>query len=498
MATAKTSLLSLWFKKNEGTIFTLMDTRIHGAGEQALNRIASVTPQYGRNPDGSWDLLISMQAPPGDLDTIDLSWLTEIENINDVLTLAYANRGFYMQRLIFACPPTDNRQLWQQLMHYKVIFDSGSLGAGPNLDGSDATIENTVTLKAEQFAHLKRVSLSGLTTTETDDILCIAGVGGYYDCLGGWPGSDQIMVFGCGQTAAPANLLYTLNAGGSIQEFTTDTDPFAVNSDITYVIAWVLDDQYIRVLCSRATDVGTKLEFAYQDFRFADTTWTAASWNVITIAATSNGDVCEGLKRFPGLDRIYIASANDIYVSEDQGESDPGAAVYSGAAALVNFAMDEDRNVWAFGASGTLLRELANQRDTFAARTGPNSDAVGAVAFSDDGRMFAGFGTKLYSCDDKAGSAASWTELRDFAASHKVVAIQCKNGTSQCLRVVVDDTTPGVGSVYESEDGGNTWRLIVETANAGYNQAYFKYEDYNQAVLVGDDDGSTGIIELLA
>jgi hypothetical protein len=498
MAVAKTSLVSIWMKKFEETIFDILDTRTHGAGEQALNQISSVSPQYGRNPDGTWDLLVSLESPPGDLDTVDLMWLTDLDSISEILILAYNNRGFYMQRLYFECPPTDNRQLWKQLQHYKVVFDAGTLGAGPNLDGSDATIENSVTLKAEEYAHLQKVSISGLTTASTEDIMSVCGVPGYYDCLGGWPGADQIQVYGAGQTAAPAELLYSLNGGGTIAAFTTDPTPFTVNSDITYCQAYVIDDSNIRVICSRAGDAATKVEFAYQDFSWSATSWTAASWNVITIAATSNADDCEGLKKFDGLGRIYIGAAGDIYVSTDNGETDPGAAIYTGTDALVNFEIDEDKAVWAFGASGTLLRELANARGTFAARTGPDSNAFGAVAFSNNGTMYLGSGTKIFSCQDKGGAAASWTELKDFGASHKVVAINCKNGTSQCIRVTVDDTTPGVGSIWESEDGGNTWRLLTESANAGYNQAYHYGSDYNKSVVVGDDDGTTGIIELIA
>ena len=57
---------------------------------------------------------------------------------------------------------------------------------------------------------------------------------------------------------------------------------------------------------------------------------------------------------------------------------------------------------------------------------------------------------------------------------------------SQHFRVFVDDATPGAGEVWETLDGGTSFRQITELTNTGYNAVAPSALDDNQAFIVGD------------
>lgn len=506
MAIARAALRSLYWRETNGQVaYTILDTDKYGMGDIALNQVSNLSPVFGRGPDGVFRVQISVREAPSDFDSFELMFLEDDETEVRLLQMLRDFRPIYFQRLTFSCPPVNNRALWTELEHFTIEPSGGTLGAGPNRDGSDAPVESRAPVKVTESARLYKLSLSRLTTTEAENILCVDGLSEPNDCLPGYPGQDEILVFGAeAGTGVVANALYSTNGGGTIAGYTTDPSPSAViNVGVVTALARIIDGTQFRALYGLDADPisGVKTQWAYQDFPVSNVTLTAASWNVITIAATSLGDGIEAQEWYQDIGRIYTASAGDVYLSTDDAIADPGTAIATGANAIAQFGRDEDKNVWYVAAANDIQRELANNRDTFAARTGPSGGgAFTAVAFADDGLMFAGNGTSIFLSKDKAGTTGGWVSLKDFGASHLVKNIQCKNGTSQCLRVAVDDTTPGPGEVWESEDGGNSWRQVTETAlTLGYNDAYFS-KDPNKAVIVGDADvaGPLGYIELLS
>lgn len=502
MPIAKMSLRSLWYKNvvASATTFAILDTDKSGMGDLTLNDIPTVNPVYGRQADGTFKIQIETTDPPSDFNTFDLMFLEDTEVENRLLQMLRDKRPLYVQRLTYNCPPVNLRALWKTLEHFKILPDSGTLAAGPNRDGTDGVVEDTASIKVTEAVRLYRTTLSGLTTTEAQPIECIAGIGDDIDCLSGYPGAFEILVFGAASTgAAVANALYSMNGGATIAGYTTDPSPFVdVDRDIAEAQIGIISDTQFRVVYYGGAAAAAKVIIAYQDFNFADTTLTAASWNLITIAATSNADETEAALWDQSIGRMYIAAAGDIYVSTDDIITDPGAAKFTGSNAFAQFAKDEDGNIWAVAAANDIRRELANDRDTFAARTGPSGGgAFTAIAFADDGVMFAGNGTSVFKNTDKAGSAGAWSSLKDFGASHPVIHIEFRGGVSQCPRVYVDDSTPGPGEIWESEDQGVTWRQVTETTNDGYNKVLLT-KDPNRAFVVGDDVSSLGVIELLS
>lgn len=506
MAVAKVELRSLYWREIAGVgAYALFDTNKHGMGDLTLNRVSNLSPIFGREANGTFQELTSIREAPSDFDAFEMMFLEDDESEVRLLQMLRDLRPVFLQRLTFNCPPVNNRALWKTNEFFKMEPSGGTQAASPNRDGSGGVVESRVAIKVTEQVRIYKTSLSRLTTTAAVDILSVDGIPEHNDCLPGYPGADEILVFGAEAAgAAVADGLYSMNGGGTIAAWTTDPSPgTTVNTGLVTALARIIDDTQFRVIYGIDADPlsGVKAQFAYQDFPVSNATQTAASWNVITIAATAVGDGIEAQEWYQDLGRIYTASAGDVYTSTDDGIADPGAAIATGANAIAQFGRDEDDNIWYVAAANDIQRELANNRDTFAARTGPSGGgAFTAVAFADDGLMFAGNGTSIFISNDKAGTAGGWTSLKDFGANHLVKNIQCKNGTSQMLRAVVDDTTPGPGEVWESEDGGNSWRQNTETAlTLGYNDAYFS-SDPNKAVIVGDADvaGPLGYIELLS
>lgn len=290
----------------------------------------------------------------------------------------------------------------------------------------------------------------------------------------------------------------TINGGSTIAAVTTDPTPSAGNRGIPVILLKLITETQIRIVTLNGTLSGAKATFSYGAASFGSL-GTVAAFTEITIAATSNDDACTaGL--WTDFSRLYIATdAGDIFLSTDGGESDPGAAISAGGNAINHMIEDPEGNVWAVGASNTILYEARSNQGTFAAKVGPSGGgAFYSIARADDGTIFAGNGTSIYKNTNRANTAGGWTSLKNFGSSHLVKRIHCVEGSSEVLYAVVDDTTPADTEVYRSINGGLTWTAITQLANDGYNDAYWSEVDPNLAFIVGDDESSTGVIQKLS
>lgn len=491
---------SLWWREvGIPGPFKLLEVLNTAMGEFTIAGLPAITPTFNRDADGKFVKLFESAAAPGDLSSTSILyrvWLNKRHPLYNLLV--QQQKEIYVQRLWYSCPPTDDRVLWKHLEHYRLRSTGGTKAASTDLVGSAGSQNNALNVSVLEDIESFRASLSRITITEVQSIMTIAGMSQDNDCLPGYPGRDRLLFIGAASSgAAPANALYSVTGGGTFLPFTTDPTPFAVNSNLTAVAVGFISETQIRVWWLRAGDAAVKAQLAYQDFPFNATTFTAASWNLITIAASALNDDGEALFRYRQEGRLYIAVEGDIYVSEDNGATDPGAAVYTGANVIAQI-IEHNGDIWAAAASNTILVERSTLRDVFTARTGPTGGgAFTALAFADDGTLFAGNGTSIYKSVDEAGSVTGWTSLKDFGAAHVVKSIRCKGGSSEILQVGVDDTTPGPGEIWFSEDGGSTWRMITESSNGGYNGFYYP-ADLDQTLIVGDAVTSLGWVELLS
>lgn len=409
-----------------------------------------------------------------------------------------------VQLRLHDCLSLDHAGGWDFLIHLgQGQVGDGTISAPVSRDAESARIGQSHTFNPIYDVVWIRQSITALTTTETEDLNDVAFVSepeGCDNCGNGYEGPDKIGYIACDAgAAATANILYT-NDGGSTWA-ATSADPFAADEHAGTVAVRFLNKTQLRVIVGRLTTDGSNpAEIAYADVTIgAEGTTT---WTTVDVGST-NGDVMEAIF-WPKFNRLYAAAGGDIFLSEDQGES--WTSVYTGSNTINGFARDpENDNVYAVGASNTILVEKG-ESDTFEALTGPTgSDDSGAVAIGNDGTVWLGNGTSIfYSRNSLPTAATQWTSSKSFGANHAVKEISLKGGDralggdSQLVHLMVNDGTANDGDIWMTADGGAYWEEITNKTNSGYNAAYFSPVDDNLAFIVGEDDGSTGVIHKLS
>ena len=466
----------------------------------------SVTAVYSVNRFGQPVVLFTTTDPPGGLPGMTIGHYDE----GDVSFLEKRQQEgcpIYVQIRYTKCGSLDNPKLWDAIDHNGLgIVGDITPPDGPVTPYAGAALEVTGNVQFQYGFRIVKNKLSGLTSGEAENLLDLTVVSENIcnDCGNGYPGSDKIIfISAAAGTGVAPNILVSSDGGGSFSVMTNQ--PFAADENAGFVeYDWVDTDTLRVVVGCSTTDAAALAKIAYVDVVLG--AYTAGTWtNVVSTA--SDGAIGEVVTAMKWLfnDRLYIATDGGyIYVVSDQAESWADDAVANPAVTINGFAKSPDGSVvWAFGATNTIMREV-NQNGVFVLRTGPSGGgAFTALAVANEGTIYAGNGTAIYKSINEAGNAGGWSLLKDFGASHVVKHIECvggeqaRGGDSQLLRVAVDDTTPGAGSVFESVDGGATWTEIAALANAGYNAAAGSNTDNNRLVVVGDASGGAGIIHLL-
>lgn len=443
---------------------------------------------WGTDAFGRFVPKLTFLSPPGGLNTStveedDTGTFTFLKKMYDRVGC------FPLQERWYKCGRKDG-PTWTRVLGYGKMTITQKVGsAGPSREATGASMFNSYEVSWPYTVELYEHTLSALTISEDQNINDIAFLSdlvvGCNDCFPGYS-PDEIgylaVQANAGSPGDFANVWYTTNGGGTWAA--TSTNPFAAQADILFVEAWIdtADGFSVIVVSSGASGQVKKSAF---DFGAEGT----SSWgSAVTIGSAT-------VTAFAWLfyDRIYAASAGDVYVSTDQGDTF-GAAIFTSALVLNAFAKSPSTDaVYATGTVDLIIREL-NQSGTFDTLVGPGlgSDFTKGLTIANDGRIYAGYGTSIYLSDNDAANTGGWTALKDFGANKSVVSINCAGGTksgggdSQFLRVAVDDTAGGVGAIWESVDGGATWRQVSALTNTGYNAVYWSPIDDNWAIIGGD------------
>lgn len=447
---------------------------------------------WGTDAFGRFVPKLTYFSPPGGLNTSTIE--EDDTGAFSYLKKQYDRLGCYpLQERWYKCGRKDG-PAWTRIYHYgKMTVTQKTLGAAPSREATGVNVFNSYEVSWPYTIELYQHLLSALTISEDQNINDITVLSdlvvGCNDCFPSYS-PDQIMYLAVDSNSGSpgdfANVWYSTNGGGSWA--ITSTNPFAALEDILFIAAWIDSDEGFTVA---VINDGTTNQFKKGSFEFGDE--GTSSWG----SAVAIGSAIVTAFGWLFYDRMYAATAGDIYVSTNQGDS--FSSIYTGTPALNAFALSPvDSSVWAVGASNTILREL-NQSDTFDVMTGPTGGGTfTAIAIANDGRIYAGNGQSLYLNTNGAANAGGWSLLKDFGSNHVVKKINLAGGTksqggdSQLVRVVVDDTTPDDGEVWEAVDGV-TFVQVTELANGGYNGAWFSPIDDNLAVLVGD----SGVIQKL-
>lgn len=473
----------------------------HGSDDVTDNTVPTQSVLFGRDPFGRPSTKVVFDQAPGGLVNVTINYDKQ-NSIDFFETAVIERRIFNLLNFLIPAGRIDNYANWLLNGRLDVLLNcrvaTPVTGAGPAKDYAGAVVANSVQLNAEKHLILLPPTLVAQTTSETEDINRIAGLTDLdpNEDIPGYPGHDKVLFAACDAgSGVTANILYSINGGGTWAAL--GADPFGADEHINgLAVMFMTPTQYRVIALRQTTDGSNPAEIAYTDITLGNESATP-TWTNVNLTGSANGDVGESLFWPTQLfGRQYVGASGDIYVSTNQGES--LAAVYTGSNAINAFAIDKDKNVWAVGASNLILKESAENRGTFDTKVGPSGGgAMSAIAVADDDTIFVGNGTSLYRSNNGAASTGGWTAVKDFGSNHSVKKIQVIAGNSQFVRVVVSDSSGTDGDVWYSFDGGNSFKEVADLSNSGYNDAYFSEVDPNFAIIVGEDDGSTGVIHKL-
>lgn len=408
-----------------------------------------------------------------------------------------------LQFRLYDCGSLDNPGAWTRIIHLgQVQTGDLTISAPVSREFSDARIEMSTPANAIYWIDWSEQALTSLTTTEITSLTGVTFMSapqGCDNCGNGYPGPDKIgYITTEADTGVTANILYT-NDGGSTWT-ATSADPFGADEHSSFPVLRPLNKTQLRLIVGRTvTDAAAAAEIAHTDVTLGDEGTTV--WTSVDVGAT-NGDVINSIF-WPQFDRLYVGfGGGDIALSTDQGES--FSVIYTGAQAINQFAQAPNGDVYACGATGTLLLERSAS-GTFAAITDPTgTDASTAIAIANDGTIWLGNGTSLwYTTNSVPTATTDWTSVKDFTTNHQVIAIhpkggvQAMGGDSQVLHVVVNDTSAGEGDVWLTADG-TYFQEVTNLTNSGYLAAYFSSLNDNWGTIVGTANATPlGVIHRL-
>lgn len=497
----------LWVQKEgPGTPWTPLGmggTSVTGRSQPGPTK----TAVYGVNRYGQPVVLFTTKEPPGGLPSLTIGQYDEAE-VSFLEKRQKEGCPIYVQIRYTKCGSLDNPKLWDAIDHMGMgIVGDISPSDGPVTPYAGGALESSGNVQFDYGFRLVRSSLSALAGGGATALLDVAVVTDALcnDCGNGYPGPDRIVLIATASAAGPAvaQLLISSNGGST---FSAVTGPFAAAENTGFIDYDWIDTDKIRVIVGcTTTDAAALAKIAYADITLGD--YTTVSWTVV-VSTSATGAVGEVLTSLAWMSngRLYVATdGGDIYLINDQGESWADAAISSPAVDILGFAKNHNgSNVWAFGETNTIMREV-NESGTFTMRVGPNGGGnFTALAVANDSTLYAGNDTSLFKSINEAANEGGWTLLKNFGTARVVKSIElsggeaARGGDSQVIRVVVDNTTPGSGEVWESIDGGATWRQISVLANGGYNAAVASEVDNNMLLIVGDTSGGVGVIHKMA
>lgn len=496
----------LWVQEDgSGTAFKPFAVGEDGASMTGKTiPVIGVTPVYGRDRYNNPIVIDITETAPGDLPSATIT-IYEKKTLTFLENMVTKRCPLNMQLRVVECGTIDDPFIWDKMTHWgRGVLTTYNPGDGPAIEYDNTIMQAAGTVSFRHALLLSQTELSKLTTVEVNDILCIDGIPDEdcNECGTGYPGADQLLYAGCeAASGVTAKVLVSVNGGGSWAA--TSADPLIADEHIDFIQVKPHGRTGARVIVGTTVSaVAGKAHFAYADIVYGDEATTV--WAVVEIDATITTEVMEAME-WVLHDRLMLGAEGDIYVSSNQGNTADDAAIYTGAVVINGFVISPDNNtVIAYGESNLLLREQ-NQNDIFAARVGPSGgSSITALAIAGDGSWYAGVDGKLWKSVNAGLNAGGWDLKYDWGGTliireiQVVGGVKAGGGDAEILRIILDDPTPGTSEVWQTLDGAATLEQIPELANDGYNGAYFSETDDNHAVIVGDDDGTTGIFHLLA
>jgi len=506
MAKVTQSKVSLFVMPNgrsagRGTGLSPLSIDRHGMTGKADNTIPGRGQDYGYDEYGRIRIKNTFQEAPGGLGTATLEFERDT-SVDYVEKRKADQRHFDVWEMSVPCGLRNNPFGWLSGGRLDFYGDCSvtvyNPGDAPARDGSDAPVVNSATLAFAYHFILQPLTIDDVTPEIAANQQQLNGIVGLVEplvpgCFPGYNGPDQhLFAFGNAPAAGNASVFYSIDGGGTWAAITAQ--PFGADEHITAGAVRLVNTNGCRLVVGNG--VGTaNLQVAYADIVFGDE--VNATWTVVDLNATA-ADYVSAIA-WTSFDALYVAggtAGDDIYVSTDRGAT--FTEVFTGAGEQINDmakgAGQDCNDVYAVGDTNTILIRRGGSGG-FGALVGPSGGGdFHSIAIDNLGRLIAGNGTSLYISENGAANAGGWTLLNNFGTSKLVVDVFMPKGDSNHLYAVVDDSTPGNGTFWHSNDAGGNWNQVTVRTNGGYNAGYQSTEDPNLFYVVGDVSTTYGRI----
>lgn len=351
-------------------------------------------------------------------------------------------------------------------------------------EGDNDRINTTGELSATSFAYIYPLAGARQTLTATTEVYALAVVPS--ECsskCGSKVGLGQIVWAGLESSAYTVGyLIYTANYGATWQAPTNQ--PFSIAGDVSSIV--IVDGQTTyRVICSRGnTEPGNPAEVSYSDN-------VGALWTDVNVGAVL-GQTIQSLTKDP-IGRIWAAASGGyVYRSANNGVTWTTQEAGVETVQTLNDIVFYDENVgYAVGNANAFI--YTTDGATFSSRTGP---AVGvnllSVAVNYAGHVYVTTAdARIFRSVD---GGQTWTTILDLGVG-SINQVRFDDDFRYFGFFVWDNSTP-VGTVYRSEDAGNTWAAIgtpaTDYANSGINCVAIC--DPNMAYVGGPANAATSFI----
>lgn len=345
----------------------------------------------------------------------------------------------------------------------------------------------TADFSAETVVEFYSLAITRLTTTEAGDLVSIAFCSQEQCedeqnipielCEQGFAAAQ---VSGAGDTAG---VIFTENAGGSWA--VAAALPFAIDLDISRAICVDYGGGTRHIVARGETVAATPAAIAYSDDG-------GATWTTVTVGSVNT----QFITALWAVDAYAIwAGANDgyLYRSDDAGVT---WTVINAGTLTVNpinaiHAYDRD-NVWAVSNTGVVLRTTNGDSvgPIFAATTVPVASNLNTVDVHSANRAWVGAANGSAYLTKNGGDTWTAKFSRSGAATTAI------RFSSEGIGGFLLSNVGGVGTVYQSINGGATWEAITTPTNTGLNDVWVC--DPVTAYVVGNAQGGTGFLARVA
>ena len=490
--------------EGRGNALEPMSIDRHGLGDQTDNTIPGRGVLFGRDEFGRPVSKVEYDDPPSGLNTGTITFDPEAD-LDFLDNMRLENGKFGIWKFFIPSGRLGNYANWTNNGSLDFLagckITSGTKGgrekdyAGTPLSNTyDLSWRNTLTILPPKLSNSSPAAAQA--PDDCNGIYFISDLDPQQD-IPGYPGPDKIgFVANSGATAAINDVLYTFDGGGSWTALATE--PYATTAeDLGDIAARFVSYNTYRVVVLRTTaNASAPPSTSYVDI-VVGAEGGAVSWTEAALGSTDNVD---GEAMFWGgpYNRLYVAAdTGKIFISTNAAES--YTQIGDLAVVAAQFAVDEDDNIWVVGATNTIAREKASDRNTFDTLVGPSGGgAFTSIAVARDNWLYAGNGQAIFRSNNLAASIGGWSSLKDFGTNHVVVAIQCVDGESQILRAVVGDLTGNDGDIWYSLDGGNSFVEVTDLSNNSYTKAYASEVNPNLLFISGVQDGTNGVVHKLS